>query len=119
MRRMILFAMGLACIAAGIGCATALNVQDASLRKPYGGVTMPITEFFGGSDSGEFAEYAAIMFWPWWLVDKPFSLVADTLTLPYLLAERRNNVSPPSRDNLQSTQTPQTSADQGSAITSK
>ena len=84
--------MGLGLTVAGTGCATALNVQDDSLRKPYGGFVMPLTEFFGG---GESAEYASLLFWPFWLLDKPLSLVADTLTLPYTLYPQRDTQSPP------------------------
>lgn len=87
--------MALGLTVAGAGCATALNVQDASLRKPYGGVAMPPTEFFGGNESGEAAEYAALFFWPLWLFDKPLSLFADTLTLPYTLYAQRAAQSPP------------------------
>jgi uncharacterized protein YceK len=86
-RRMLHLAMALGLTFVGLGCATALNLQDASLRKPYGGVTMPILEFFGNNES---SEYAAVFFWPWWLIDKPLSLVGDTLSLPYLLATRQN-----------------------------
>ncbi|MGH7170475.1 MAG: YceK/YidQ family lipoprotein [Gemmataceae bacterium] len=90
MRQRLLLAMALGWTVVGTGCATALNVQDASLRKPYGGVTMPITDFFGGGESGESAEYSSLFFWPFWLMDKPLSLFADTLTLPYTLNAQRN-----------------------------
>jgi uncharacterized protein YceK len=96
--------MAVGLMGAGNGCATALNVQDASLRKPYGGVTMPITDFFGGCESGEFAEYASVFFWPLWLCDKPFSLLADTLTLPYTLAAQRDASSPPKEQSRTSWQ---------------
>jgi len=75
---------------AGLGCATALNIQDASLSKPYGGVTMPLVEFSGG---GELSEYSALILWPFWLLDKPLSLLADTLTLPYTLWAPRDSES--------------------------
>jgi hypothetical protein len=68
------------------GCATAINTQDAALCKPFGGVTMPLTDFFGGSMS----DAVALLFWPIWLVDKPLSLVGDTLTLPYTLWVQRD-----------------------------
>lgn len=87
MRRMLLYAMALGLTIAGNGCATALNVQDASFCKPYGGFTMPMNDFFGG---GEPADYASLLFWPIWLLDKPFSLFADTLTLPYILAKQQD-----------------------------
>jgi uncharacterized protein YceK len=89
---MLLMAMALGLSVAGTGCATALNVQDASLHKPYGGFTMPLTDFFGG---GEHGETAALLFWPVWLIDKPFSLFADTLTLPYILYAQRDAQAPP------------------------
>jgi uncharacterized protein YceK len=84
---MLLFAMTLGLTFAGLGCATALNIQDATLCKPYGGVTMPITQFFGNNEA---SEAASVLFWPWWLFDKPLSLVGDTLTLPYILYVRRD-----------------------------
>ena len=90
----------------GSGCATALNVQDAALCKPYGGVTMPLTDFFGGNQSGEFSEYGAMFFWPFWIIDKPFSLFADTLTLPYTLYAQRNAASPATNQSLQPPPTP-------------
>ena len=65
MRRTLHFTLALGLTIAGPGCATALNMQDASLRKPYGGVTMPITEFFGGGESGEASEYSALFFGPY------------------------------------------------------
>jgi hypothetical protein len=80
-----------AAVGAG-GCATALNMQDVSLRKPYGGFTMPVDDFFGGEPAGE---YTAVRFWPLWLLDKPLSLCADTLTLPYVLWLRREAESAP------------------------
>ena len=64
------------------GCATALNLQEESQRKPYGGFTMSVADFFGGGDYGE---ASSILYWPMWLLDKPFSLFADTVTLPYTL----------------------------------
>ena len=88
---MLLYAMALGLTIAGSGCATALNVQDASFCKPYGGFTMPINDFFGG---GEPAEWASLLFWPIWLLDKPFSLFADTPTLPYLLVKQRDAQTP-------------------------
>jgi len=78
------------------GCATAINVQDATLQKPYGGFTMPVTDFFGG---GATSDTVAVKFWPLWLVDKPLSFVGDTLTLPYTLWVQRNTWLPGSRPN--------------------
>jgi uncharacterized protein YceK len=72
------------------GCATAINMQDAALRKPYGGFTMPLDDFFGGSEAGD---YVLVRFWPIWLLDKPFSLFGDTLTLPYILWLQRDSSS--------------------------
>jgi len=89
-RRTFLLAMSLGLMIAGLGCATALNIQDASLRKPYGGVTMPLFEFSGG---GELAEYSALILWPFWVLDKPLSFLADTLTLPYTLWAPRDTES--------------------------
>lgn len=94
MRRMLLLAMALGLIVESMGCATALNVQDASLCKPYGGVTMPLFMFSGG---GELAESAALFLWPYWLLDKPLSLFADTLTLPYTLWAQRDTQSSTNR----------------------
>ena len=82
MHRRFLVALLLLLPVAGNGCATALNMQDETLRKPYGGFSMPISEFFGG---GDFGELGGVLFWPLWLVDKPLSLFADTVTLPYTL----------------------------------
>lgn len=69
------------------GCATAKNIQNAGLREPYGGVRMKCYDFFGGGQNGGFA---AAAFWPIWLVDKPFSFVGDTVTLPYTLWVHRS-----------------------------
>jgi uncharacterized protein YceK len=63
------------------GCATVKNVESAE-AKPYGGLTMPCFEFFGGGQNGGFAAAGG---WPIWLLDKPFTLVGDTVTLPYTL----------------------------------
>ncbi|MHB1426384.1 MAG: YceK/YidQ family lipoprotein [Gemmataceae bacterium] len=93
---MLLLSMALGLTVAGTGCATALNLQEASQRKPYGGFTMPMTDFFGGGDS---AEYAAFLFWPFWLLDKPLSLFADTLTLPYTLSVQHDAQTPPKSQN--------------------
>lgn len=91
MRRMFLFALASWLTVACLGCATALNIQDATLRKPYGGFTMPILDFFGNTES---SESAAFLFWPVWLIDKPLSLFGDTLTLPYILYVRHDSQSP-------------------------
>jgi len=88
--RMLLWAMAAGLMVTSMGCATALNVQDASLRKPYGGVTMPLVVFSG---NGEMAESAEIFLWPFWLLDKPLSLFADTLTLPYISWAQRDTQS--------------------------
>jgi uncharacterized protein YceK len=101
-RQSLLCTMTLGLTVVGTGCATALNIQDASRCKPYGGVTMPLTEFFGGCESGEASEYSAFLFWPFWLFDKPFSLVGDTLALPYTLRAQRNTQSPPKNQSTQS-----------------
>ncbi len=101
MRRTLLLAMALGLTVAGTGCATALNVQDASLRKPYGGVAMPLNDFFGGGDS---ADYASLLLWPFWLVDKPLSLFADTLTLPYILWAQHDTLLSPKSQISQPTQ---------------
>jgi uncharacterized protein YceK len=69
-------------IASAGGCATAINLQQADMRKPYGGFTMPLDDFFGGGEAGD---YVRVRFWPIWLLDKPLSLAGDTLTLPYTL----------------------------------
>jgi uncharacterized protein YceK len=80
--RKLLLAATLAMAIAGGGCATAINTQDAAMRKPFGGVTMPLADFFGGDQT---SDNVSLLFWPIWLVDKPFSLVGDMLTLPYTL----------------------------------
>ena len=95
--------MALGSIAACMGCATALNIQDASQHKPYGGVTMPLTEFSGG---GALAEYSAFFLWPYWLIDKPLSLVADTLTLPYTLKAQQDTELSTNRQIPQLSQQP-------------
>src|SRR5262245_5019746 len=79
---------------AGVGCATAMNMEDNSQRKPYGGVTMPLFEFTG---DGDLAEYRALLLWPYWVLDKPLSLFADTLTLPYILWSQRDAQSSTNR----------------------
>jgi uncharacterized protein YceK len=89
-RRRLLLTIALPLTVAGFGCATALNVQDDSRCKPYGGVTMSLFEFSG---DGERAEEAAIFLWPFWVMDKPLSFFADTLTLPYTLWTRWNTQS--------------------------
>lgn len=64
------------------GCATAINLQDTRQQKPYGGFLMPLDDFFGGEEAGD---YVSFRFWPIWLVDKPLSLFGDTISLPYVL----------------------------------
>jgi uncharacterized protein YceK len=64
------------------GCATSINMQDAAMQKPYGGFTMPLEDFFGGNEAGD---YVTMRFFPIWLLDKPLSLFGDTITLPYTL----------------------------------
>lgn len=90
MRRTFFVALALG-LMTGLGCATALNVQNDSLRKPYGGVTMPLFEFCGGNQS---TEHGALVLFPFWLLDKPLSLLADTLTLPYTLWPRQDSPPP-------------------------
>jgi uncharacterized protein YceK len=92
---MMVLAIPCGLIVSSVGCATALNTQDASLCKPYGGVTMSLFEFSGG---GEMADYSALILWPIWLIDKPFSLFADTLTLPYVWwVQQHSRTSPNSQ----------------------
>lgn len=98
---MLLFALASALTVASLGCATALNMQDEKLRKPYGGFTMPIIDFFGNTES---SESAALLFWPVWLIDKPLSLFGDTLTLPYILYVGRETQAPPRKQSIQPTQ---------------
>ena len=88
---------------ADAGCATALNVQDASLRKPYGGVRMSLFQFSGGN---ELSDSAALFLLPYWLLDKPFSLIADTLTLPYTLRTPQDSQSSVNTYPPQLTHTP-------------
>jgi len=77
----------LAVLTAGFsGCATAINMQNATMQKPYGGFTMPLDDFFGGTEAGD---YVAVRFCPIWLLDKPLSLFGDTITLPYTLWVQR------------------------------
>lgn len=92
MRRMLLRTVIGAAMIAG-GCATALNLQDETSRRNYGGVLMAPGEFFGGGDAGDLS---AIMFWPLWLLDKPLSLFGDTVALPYTLWVSRDP-SPPAK----------------------
>jgi uncharacterized protein YceK len=89
-RRKLLLSLVLGLAVVDMGCATALNVQDASMRKPYGGVTMSLLVFSG---DGEMAESAALFLWPFWLLDKPLSFFADTLTLPYIFWARQDSPS--------------------------
>lgn len=103
MRRKVLIAIAFAASLAG-GCATALNLQDESLRKPYGGFTMSVADFFGG---GDFGEASSILYWPMWLIDKPFSLLGDTVALPYTLwtlnhssGSAQTKPIPPANDRL-------------------
>jgi uncharacterized protein YceK len=96
---MLLFAMALTTASGAAGCATAINIQDATLQKPYGGVTMSPADFFGG---GQISESVAVLYWPLWLVDKPLSLVGDTLTLPYTLWVRRAAWLPEKPHNVES-----------------
>jgi uncharacterized protein YceK len=109
MRRMLLLAATWGAIIAS-GCATALNMQDATLRKPYGGFTMSPTEFFGGD---QYAEVVSYLFWPMWLLDKPLSLCADTVTLPYTLWAQRTNSSPSTDQRTEQGQPPPAPAAQG------
>ena len=102
MRRVILLAMALM-VSSACGCATALNMQDATMHKPYGGFTMPLDEFCGGGVGGE---YTAIICWPIWLADKPLSLFADTITLPYLLWLQRDARQPPNEQSAAPVQSP-------------
>ncbi len=73
------------------GCATAINMQQAAMRKPYGGVNMCLDDFFGGSEAGD---CVLQRYWPIWLLDKPFSLFGDTVTLPYTLWVQRESWLP-------------------------
>jgi hypothetical protein len=98
---MLLLALASGLTVASLGCATALNIQDATMQKPFGGVTMPILDFFGNTES---SESAALLFWPVWLIDKPLSLFGDTLSLPYILYVRRDAPLPMQKQNPQSTQ---------------
>ena len=98
MRRMLVLTMAHGLMVASMGCATAMNMQDDSLRKPYGGVTMPLFEFTGG----DLAEYRALILWPYWVLDKPLSLFADTLTLPFILWSQRDAQSATYRQITQS-----------------
>jgi hypothetical protein len=95
--------MALALAIAGDGCATVLNVQDAAMRKPYGGFTMPLNDFCGGEPGGE---YAALVCWPLWLADKPLSLFGDTIALPYLLWLQRDARPPPNGQSAEPVQSP-------------
>jgi hypothetical protein len=88
---------------AGNGCATALNMQDAKMHKPYGGVTMSLNDFCGGEPGGD---YAAFVCWPIWLADKPLSLCADTITLPYLLWLQRDAQQPQNGQSAEPVQSP-------------
>lgn len=80
MRRTALIALTLTVTSVG-GCATAKNVQRVQ-PEPFGGTTMKCHDFYGGGQNGGFA---AAGFWPLWLLDKPFSVVGDCVTLPYVL----------------------------------
>lgn len=93
MRRILLMVLALGLMATSAGCASALSLQNAELRKPYGGVTMSLFDFSGG---GESTDYSQLFLSPYWLLDKPFSFVADTLALPYTLWAKRNPPSSPS-----------------------
>lgn len=86
--------MALLLMVASTGCATALNIQDAEMCKPYGGVTMSLYEFTGGN---ELSEYSSVILWPIWLLDKPLSLFADTLALPYTLRAQKDTHSATNR----------------------
>ena len=89
MQRTVLIALALTVPGAG-GCATAKNIGGAD-PKPFGGVTMSATDYFGGNGGGKHGGWAASFFWPLWLLDKPFSFAADVATLPYVIdfANRR------------------------------
>jgi uncharacterized protein YceK len=80
-RRVAIWLAAALVISAG-GCATAINLQEATKQKPYGGFTMPLDDFFGGAEAGD---YVLLRFWPLWLLDKPLCLFGDTVTLPYTL----------------------------------
>jgi uncharacterized protein YceK len=76
------------------GCGTIQNVERADARV-YGGFRMTCYEFCGGG--GQNAGFATLVVWPFWLLDKPLSLVGDTLTIPYVIWLKMNvptNASP-------------------------
>jgi len=76
----------LACCALVLtGCGTVQHLSNSPDRvRPYGGTRMCCHEWFGSS-KGQYAAMAGLYFWPFYLVDKPLCVVADTLTLPYTL----------------------------------
>jgi uncharacterized protein YceK len=69
------------------GCGTLFNLgQDA---QPYGGVVLETQIIASGVPQGLYPfipDFDVPQLWPLAVVDMPFSLVGDTLTLPITLA---------------------------------
>ena len=69
------------CALALSGCGTVQNLSHPGITQPDGGTCMKCYDWCGGQNGG----FAAAALWPFWLIDKPFCLVADTITLPDVL----------------------------------
>lgn len=77
MRRLLAFALTLAAPGAG-GCGTVMNLERGE-PKVFGGTRMGSSDFSGGH------QFGGLIGGPVCIVDKPFSLVGDLVTLPYVL----------------------------------
>jgi uncharacterized protein YceK len=70
------------------GCGTLLNLGEKD-SSPYGGVQMDSKIIAQGVPLGPAAWTGDVdisSFWPLAMIDLPFSLVGDTLTLPITIA---------------------------------
>jgi uncharacterized protein YceK len=70
------------------GCATAFSVATKNeYSRPYGGTQIDyyfLSSPFEAAGSGHMGSLAFVA-WPLALIDLPFSIIGDTVTLPYTL----------------------------------
>ncbi len=75
-------------LAALPGCGTYVNCLNLGGTRPYGGVLIDGGLIACAVHQGELIPLSGIVF-----LDVPFSLVGDTVTLPYTLTCRPNGVN--------------------------
>jgi uncharacterized protein YceK len=74
-----------AAVAAQVGCASLVNTIGGE-RRPYAGVQAD-AHIIGALFDTDRQSPANLFQWPFAFVDMPFSLVMDTLLLPYTAME--------------------------------